>query len=42
MAREVGFDLRKLVGMTYNPVTRKYKLGNDVDVNYLLYLTKPE
>ncbi|MDG2176932.1 MAG: bifunctional 2-polyprenyl-6-hydroxyphenol methylase/3-demethylubiquinol 3-O-methyltransferase UbiG [Gammaproteobacteria bacterium] len=42
MARDVGFDLRKLAGMTYNPVTRKYKLGNDVDVNYLLYLTKPE
>mgnify|MGYP003386478256 FL=1 len=42
MAREAGFDLCKLAGMTYNPVTKKYRLGNDVDVNYLMYLTKPE
>jgi 2-polyprenyl-6-hydroxyphenyl methylase / 3-demethylubiquinone-9 3-methyltransferase len=42
MAREAGFELCKLVGMTYNPVTRKYRMGNDVDVNYLMYLTKPE
>lgn len=23
--------------MTYNPLTRVYKLGRDVDVNYLMY-----
>jgi 2-polyprenyl-6-hydroxyphenyl methylase/3-demethylubiquinone-9 3-methyltransferase len=42
MARQAGFDLCKLAGMTYNPVTKKYRLGNDVDVNYLMYLSKPE
>jgi 2-polyprenyl-6-hydroxyphenyl methylase/3-demethylubiquinone-9 3-methyltransferase len=31
-------DLRaeELIGMTYNPLTRLYRLGNDCDVNYLL------
>jgi len=24
-------------GMTYNPITRRYKLGNDIDVNYLMH-----
>ena len=35
------FDLRDLKGMTYNPITRVYKLGDDVDVNYLAY-ARPE
>jgi 2-polyprenyl-6-hydroxyphenyl methylase / 3-demethylubiquinone-9 3-methyltransferase len=26
----------ELVGMTYNPLTRRYRLGDDCDVNYLL------
>jgi 2-polyprenyl-6-hydroxyphenyl methylase / 3-demethylubiquinone-9 3-methyltransferase len=26
----------ELIGMTYNPLTRVYRLGNDCDVNYLL------
>ena len=26
----------ELVGMTYNPLTRRYRLGSDCDVNYLL------
>ena len=25
-----------LTGMTYNPITRTYALGRDVDVNYLV------
>jgi 2-polyprenyl-6-hydroxyphenyl methylase/3-demethylubiquinone-9 3-methyltransferase len=31
-------DLRgeELIGMTYNPLTRVYRLGNDCDVNYML------
>jgi 2-polyprenyl-6-hydroxyphenyl methylase/3-demethylubiquinone-9 3-methyltransferase len=35
--RESGFDLRDLTGMTYNPVTRVYRLGRDTDVNYLAH-----
>ena len=40
MARAAGFTLHKLAGMSYNPLTRKYSLGDDVDVNYLMYLTR--
>ena len=40
LARDAGFYMQKLSGMTYNPINRKYKLGNDVDVNYLMYLKK--
>jgi len=42
MARKAGFELDKITGMTYNPFTHKYKLGDDVDVNYLMYFIKPE
>lgn len=33
--REAGLAFEELVGMTYNPVTRRYSLGADCDVNYL-------
>jgi 2-polyprenyl-6-hydroxyphenyl methylase/3-demethylubiquinone-9 3-methyltransferase len=36
MAREAGLDTAQLLGMTYNPLTKVYKLGADTDVNYLL------
>jgi 2-polyprenyl-6-hydroxyphenyl methylase/3-demethylubiquinone-9 3-methyltransferase len=34
--REAGLDVAEIVGMTYNPITRSYRLGNDTDVNYLV------
>ena len=40
-ARQTGFVMGELTGMTYNPITRVYSLGRDVDVNYLLHLQKP-
>lgn len=40
-ARESKLELGEITGMTYNPLTRKYKLSEDVDVNYLVYLSKP-
>jgi len=31
-----------ITGMTYNPITRNYKLDpNDVSVNYLIHTRKP-
>jgi 2-polyprenyl-6-hydroxyphenyl methylase / 3-demethylubiquinone-9 3-methyltransferase len=36
-ARQQGFMLGELKGMTYNPLTKRYKLGSDVDVNYLVH-----
>ena len=34
--RDAGLRVTDLTGMTYNPFTRTYSLGRDVDVNYLL------
>lgn len=42
MARRTGLAPQQLTGMVYNPLTRKYSLGNDVDVNYLMLLTRPD
>ena len=41
-ARRAGFAQGELTGMSYNPLTRHYSLGRDVDVNYLMHLRKPE
>jgi 2-polyprenyl-6-hydroxyphenyl methylase/3-demethylubiquinone-9 3-methyltransferase len=42
MARNASLELNTLKGMTYNPFSKKYRLSDDVDVNYLMYLSKPE
>jgi 2-polyprenyl-6-hydroxyphenyl methylase / 3-demethylubiquinone-9 3-methyltransferase len=34
--RASGLRPDELIGMTYNPITRRYRLGPDCDVNYLL------
>ena len=34
-ARDAGLRPAELIGMTYNPFTREYRLGRDCDVNYL-------
>ncbi len=40
-ARQAGLQWVEITGMTYNPITKKYKLNpNDVDVNYLVHTTK--
>jgi 2-polyprenyl-6-hydroxyphenyl methylase/3-demethylubiquinone-9 3-methyltransferase len=36
-ARASGLEVRDITGMTYNPLTRHYKLGRDIDVNYLMH-----
>ncbi|WP_028299227.1 bifunctional 2-polyprenyl-6-hydroxyphenol methylase/3-demethylubiquinol 3-O-methyltransferase UbiG [Oceanospirillum beijerinckii] len=41
--RAAGLELGDITGMTYNPLTKQYKLDkNDVQVNYLLQCRKPE
>ena len=41
--REAELNVEELMGMTYNPLTKRYKLTpNDVQVNYLMRCTKPE
>jgi 2-polyprenyl-6-hydroxyphenyl methylase/3-demethylubiquinone-9 3-methyltransferase len=41
-ARAAGLQLQDLTGMTYNPLTGEYRLGNDVDVNYLAWFRKTD
>ena len=38
--RKEDLNIKTLVGMTYNPITDVYKLGDDVSVNYLIEVTK--
>ncbi len=39
-ARHAGLDTVDVTGMSYNPFTRRYWLGRDVSVNYLLATRK--
>lgn len=41
-ARQSGLSIGELVGMTYNPITKSYKLAQNTDVNYLMQTSKPE
>jgi len=34
--RDAGLRVDEMTGMTYNPATKRYRLGGDCDVNYLL------
>ena len=38
--RSSGLSTREIIGMSYNPITKKYWLGDDVDVNYLIHASK--
>jgi len=35
--RAIRMEVLDITGMTYNPITKHYKLGPDVDVNYLMH-----
>ncbi len=39
-SRANGLRPDELVGMSYNPITRRYRLGADCGVNYLLYCVR--
>ncbi len=40
--RQADLITDDITGMSYNPLTRHYKLGQDVDVNYMVACTRPE
>jgi len=40
-ARHAGLELQDSIGMLYNPLTKDYSLGPNVDVNYLMYFRRP-
>ena len=40
--REAGLELDQMTGLTYNPLTKIYRLNEtDVDVNYMICVRKP-
>jgi 2-polyprenyl-6-hydroxyphenyl methylase/3-demethylubiquinone-9 3-methyltransferase len=40
-ARNAGLEPDRLTGLTYNPLTGKYRLCNNTGVNYLMHARKP-
>ncbi|MDH3514807.1 MAG: bifunctional 2-polyprenyl-6-hydroxyphenol methylase/3-demethylubiquinol 3-O-methyltransferase UbiG [Gammaproteobacteria bacterium] len=39
-ARQAGLSVQELIGMHYNPLTRRFWLARGVDVNYIAYTTR--
>lgn len=39
--RDAGLELQASRGLTYNPLTQRYSLGRDTDVNYLMACRRP-
>ncbi len=39
--REAGLDMQDITGLHYNPLSRRYWLGPNVDVNYMLATQRP-
>ncbi|MCL5041118.1 MAG: bifunctional 2-polyprenyl-6-hydroxyphenol methylase/3-demethylubiquinol 3-O-methyltransferase UbiG [Gammaproteobacteria bacterium] len=39
-AREARLDLQDITGLTYNPLTKVYKLEANVDVNYMMHFQR--
>jgi len=38
--RHAGLDLAEVMGMSYNPISKAYKLARDTEVNYLMAFRK--
>ena len=39
-AREAGLALQGSIGLHYNPLNRRYHLGGDLDVNYMMHFRR--
>ncbi len=40
--RAAGLELADIAGITYNPLTKEFALGDDVDINYLIHCRHPQ
>jgi 2-polyprenyl-6-hydroxyphenyl methylase/3-demethylubiquinone-9 3-methyltransferase len=40
--RKAELEMHNISGMTFNPITKNYRLGSDVDVNYLMHASRPQ
>ncbi len=41
-ARDAGLELRGMTGIEYNPISKRFRLGRDISVNYIAAYQKPE
>ncbi len=41
-SRHAGLQLISSIGMHYNPLTKEYSLGDNVDVNYIMHYRRPD
>ncbi len=41
-ARAASLTLHSSIGMHYNPLTKEYSLGSNLDVNYLMHFRRPD
>lgn len=41
-ARDAGLELQSLIGIQYNPFSKRFSLGKDIDVNYIAAFKRPE
>jgi len=41
-ARNAGLELQGMVGIEYNPFSKRFSLGKDIDVNYIAAFRRPE
>ena len=41
-SRQAGLSVKDIIGLTYNPLTKHYKLAADVDVNYMIQTLREE
>lgn len=39
-ARQAQLTIRDVSGLTYNPIFQNYRVGKDIDVNYMMHFTK--
>lgn len=40
--RDAGLTIREMIGLHYNPITKRYWLAPGLDVNYIVYANKPD
>ena len=41
LCRSAGLEVRRITGMTYDPLNKVYSLVRSADVNYMLHAVKP-
>ena len=41
-ARAAGLELQDMIGIEYNPFSKRFSLGKDIDVNYIAAFQRPE